>query len=297
MINLLTFDVEEWFQANYPSVGREAKRKGSFLSPTASFIEEDSGLEANLERILELCAKHRAGATFFVLGRTAERYPWLIRRIARAGYEIASHGYEHKLIYNLTPDAFRMDLQKSLTILERLSGEKVLGYRAPSWSVFRSMGWFFEELKKSGLIYDSSLFPARTFLYGEKDAPRFPHSLGGLIEIPASTLEWKRVRVPFSSGFFFRAFPVAFIQRGIRALHRERQPAMLCLHPREIDPKTPRPAGWNWRDRFLHSFGTGRADRKLELLLEKFSFTSISDYLRRQNPQLFPHATPRVHTL
>ena len=277
MINLLTFDVEEWFRANYPSVSRRGQENPP--RPTAGFREEDVRLDMNVKRILDLCAQYGAKATFFVLGQTAKRYPRLVHRIMDAGHEIASHGYEHALVYKMTPEAFRTDLRKSLELLESLTGAKILGYRAPSWSVFLPMSWFFDELKKNGLIYDSSLFPARNFLYGDKTAPRFPHPVDGLVEIPASTLAWLGHRVPFASGFFFRVSPLPFIRMGIRALHRKKQPVMVCLHPREVDPEAPKPIGWSWRDRWVHSFGTRGAARKLEHLLEEFSFSSIRDFL------------------
>lgn len=276
MISLLTFDVEEWFQANYPSIRR---RRTSHLDSIVSSSGNDERLESNLTRILDLCHRHQARATFFILGQTAERYPSVVLRILKADHEIASHGYEHALIYERTRDWFRSDLRKSLAILEGLTGQKILGYRAPSWSVFQHLNWFFEELKNHGLVYDSSLFPARTFLYGERDAPRFPQAIQGLVEIPASTFSWAGLRIPFSSGFFFRIFPLVFIRVGMRALQRKGQPAMVCLHPREIDPSMPKPPWATWRDRFIHSVGRRRTARKLEALLKEFSFVSIRDYL------------------
>jgi len=277
MINLLTFDVEEWFQANYPSVRSEGESPR--LRSSRFRVEGDARLEANLARILHLCEKSGATATFFVLGQTAERYPEIIPMIKKAGHEIASHGYAHVLVCAQSAASFRADLGRSLDLLRNLAGEKILGYRAPSWSVFQHLDWFFDALKEGGLVYDSSLFPARTFLYGDRSAPRFPHRIRGLLEIPASTLSWAGLRIPFASGFFFRVFPLAFIRHGIRTLNRKNHPVMVCLHPREIDILSPRPSGWSPRDRFIHCVGTRTAERKLERLLQEFQFCAIREYL------------------
>jgi polysaccharide deacetylase family protein (PEP-CTERM system associated) len=266
MLNLLTFDVEEWFQANYPSTASTSK------------VEVDERLEVNVRGLLDLCAEHQARATFFILGRTAERHPRLVPLIQEKGHEIASHGYEHILVYEQTPESFGADLRKSLDVLGGISRQSVLGYRAPSWSVNTRLPWFYDILESYGLAYDSSLFPARTFLYGDNRARRFPHCIGNLIEIPASTVSLFGLRIPFASGFFFRLFPGFIIRFGIRALNRRGQPAMICLHPREIDvcsPKLKLPR----KERFIHYVNIKTARNKLAGLLASFSFCSIQDYL------------------
>ncbi|MEW5902101.1 MAG: polysaccharide deacetylase family protein [Acidobacteriota bacterium] len=264
--NLLTFDVEEWFRANYSSLR-------DFEEP-----ENDARIEPNVERILNLCARHQATATFFILGQTAERFPGLVRKIRECGHEIASHGHAHALIYNQPPQAFAADLKKSLAGLEAIIQERILGYRAPSWSAYSHWDWFFEILQRNGLVYDSSLFPAKTFLYGDRRAERFPHQIKGLIEIPASTLMLAGRRIPFSSGFFFRLCPSGLIRHGIRSLNRLGLPAMVCLHPREIDTASPR-LKLPPRERFIHYTGIRNAEHKLDRLLSSFHFCSIRDYL------------------
>lgn len=266
MLNLLTFDVEEWFRANYPS------------TTLSSQVEVDERLEVNIRVLLDLCAEYQARATFFILGRTAERHPGIVTLIQEKGHDIASHGYEHILVYEQTPEIFRADLKKSLAVLEGISQQRILGYRAPSWSISTRLPWFFDILKKHGLAYDSSLFPARTFLYGDSRARRFPHSIGNLIEIPASTLSLFGLRIPFASGFFFRLFPGFFISLGIKTLNRRGHPAMLCLHPREVDVSSPR-LELTRKGRFIHYVNIKTARRKLVGLLASFSFYSIRDYL------------------
>ncbi len=264
--NLLTFDIEEWYQANYRPLGDRPRP------------ERDDRLEANVERLLVTCDRHRATATFFVLGETADRHPEIVRKIKSFGHEIASHSYTHTLVYDRTPQEFAADLRRSIEILQNLTGEKVLGFRAPSWSVDREMGWFFELLEENGLVYDSSLFPAKTFLYGDSRAEDSPHKLGGISEFPASTFRFLGKRIPFASGFFFRFFPSRVIKKSIRSLNRRSRPAMICLHPREVDPDAPRLA-LPPRERFIHYVHVRSTEAKLNSLLSSFRFISIREYL------------------
>ena len=266
MNNLLTFDIEEWFQANYPEIEIEKS------------LEKDERLEFNVGRLLDLCEKHKTRATFFILAQTAEKYPGVILRIKERGHEIATHGYHHALIYQQAAEEFAADLRKSLNILEGMTQEKILGYRAPSWSIYSHLQWFYEILEKNRLVYDSSLFPAKTFLFGQKKAGRFPHRINGITEFPASTLSFLGWRIPFANGFFFRFFPYFFIKRGISILNKRGQPAMICLHPREIDASSPRLA-LPRRERFIHYINLKTAEKKLDALLGSFKFCSIRDYL------------------
>ncbi len=265
--NLLTFDIEEWFQANYRAL---AGRPGA---------ERDDRLESNAGRLLDICERRGARATFFVLGETAERHPGLVQEIKGRGHEVASHGFHHVLVREQRPIDFAADLKTSAALLERLAGEKIVGFRAPSWSVDRRMGWFFEALGKSGFVYDSSLFPVKTFLFGDGRAGRFPHKIGSILEFPASTFRFSGKRIPFASGFFFRFFPFKVIRNNVRALNRQRRPAMVCLHPREIDPDAPRLA-LPPRESFIHYLGVRATEGKLDRLLATFRFVSIRDYLR-----------------
>lgn len=266
MINLLTFDVEEWFQANY----QVRRCVGKF--------EKDISLGKNVLKLLNLCRELGAGATFFVLGKTAEKHPGVVLKIKEEAHEVASHGYDHSLVYNKTREEFSADLEKSIGVLQGITGQNVRGYRAPSWSVYPRMKWFFSTLERSGIVYDSSVFPARTFLYGDRQAERFPHKTGNITEIPPSTLSFRGMRIPFSGGFYFRVFPYFFIHRGIRSLNRKGLPAVVYLHPREIDPSAPR-LDLGLRDRFIHYVHIKTVEKKLRRLLESFRFCAIRDYL------------------
>ncbi|MCX7974797.1 MAG: polysaccharide deacetylase family protein [Candidatus Aminicenantes bacterium] len=266
-LNILTFDVEEWYQANYPRIKVEQDNL------------EDEFLEKNVQKILDLCRLFQVKATFFILGLTAEKYPNLVPLIKNSGHEIACHGYRHCLIYKLTPLEFENELKKALTILERQTGEKIIGFRAPSWSVTKEMTWFFRLLKNYNFLYDSSLFPFKTFLYGEKNLEAKPFWMEGLLELPPSTLTFFRFKIPFSGGFYFRVMPYWLIKKGIKKLNSQGIPAIVYLHPREIDPQSPR-LPFPLKERIIHYAGLKETLTKLKKLLKNFRFTSIKEYFQ-----------------
>ena len=271
MQNLLTIDLEEWFHANYHN----------------SFFDSDKvyavRVVQNTERLLELFEEYGAKATFFVLGCMAKQHPQLIRRVAGAGHEIASHGYAHELVYGQTPEAFRDDVVQAKTLIEDLTGKQVKGYRAPSWSVTENSLWAWDVLEELGFIYDSSVFPIKTFLYGLPSSPRFayhPQYKGKslrLLEIPSSTVRIFNKNIPFAGGFYFRVLPFQLIQRCINIVNKEGAPAIVYLHPREIDPGQPR-LSLKPKERFIHYYGIKRCEQKLIRLLKNFNFTSIESH-------------------
>jgi len=273
MKNILTFDIEEWYDANYPTVdfwGVDFKK---------------SSLETEIKVILDLCAEYQAKATFFVLGRVAEEKPHLIKAIQEKGHEVASHGYEHKLVYGLSPDLFREDLRKSLEVLEPIIGKKILGYRAPSWSFNEKTSWAYSILAELDLKYSASVFPIKTSLYGLSDAPRFPYSVKvgdagdkDILEIPTSTLKMFGQNIPFSGGFYFRFWPSFLVRAAIKKVNQEGQPAILYLHPREIDPSSLR-LKLPLRENFLHYWAVSQTKDKLENILKRYQFGSIESEL------------------
>lgn len=272
MKNILTFDIEEWYHVNYPNaeIRDEDRRK--------------SNLEWQVEEILRICNHVHTKATFFVVGEIAERRPHLVRMIHKEGHEIASHGYTHSLVYRLSPKEFKEDLRKSIVILESITGEKILGYRAPSWSITREAFWAYPCMVNMGLLYSASVFPIQTFLYGVPDAPRFPYFMEEknqkrILEIPASTFRWGSKNIPFSGGFFFRVLPEWLICKGIRRVNEEGHPAILYLHPREIDASCHPKLKLSWKEYFIHYWGVAQTKEKLNRTLQKFSFGSIKSEL------------------
>ncbi len=271
MFNILTIDVEDWFHT-------------TALSPYIAVSDWDSmesRLEDNVTSLLALLEVHRVHATFFILGWVAERFPHLVLEIEACGHEIASHSYRHRLIYHLTPDAFRDSVRRSKGVLEDLIGKPVLGYRATSFSIVKSTLWALEVLKEAGIVYDSSIFPIRHDIYGIESFPRFPYvHENGLIEIPPSTLRMVGRNIPFAGGGYFRLYPYWLTQKGIQRLNRDGHPAMVYLHPWELDPGCPKITWADRRTRFRQYVNLGKTKKHLERLLSDFTFITIREFIK-----------------
>lgn len=271
VINMLTFDIEEWFHANYDHVRPDRSKGTSF--------------RAHMDTLLQMCSDADCKATFFTLGCIGEDYPDIVKAIAREGHDVASHGYAHELAYKQTKEEFRTDVKKSVDILEDLTGTKVLGYRAPSWSIIESNIHYLEVLEEMGLAYDASIFPVKTFLYGIPSAPTEIHKpkVNGreldLYEIPMSVMKVAGRNIGYSGGFYFRFFPKFIIQKAIQAANRQGKSSIVYLHPREVDAKEHK-LDLPFKEHFIHYYNVNGTKAKLTDILKAFSFTSISDHLR-----------------
>jgi len=276
IVNAMSVDVEDYFQVS--AFDRVVSRAG--------WDEFDSRVVPNTQRILELFAQEGVRATFFVLGWVAERFPRLVKEIALAGHEIASHGYHHQLLYTLTPAQFREDARTSKALLEQASGSPVLGFRAPSYSIVESSLWALDILIEEGYAYDASIFPIHHDRYGIPNAERHAHVLrrksGTLIEMPASTTRVGNVNLPIAGGGYFRLLPYAWTRWGIsRVNRRERKAVVFYFHPWELDPDQPRFAV-GAASRFRHYTGLAKTAARLRRLLHEFRFTSVADVLNIQ---------------
>ena len=268
----LTFDVEEHFQVNaFDSVER---RHG--------WAQEESRVERNTERLLELLARHRYRATFFVLGWVAERHARLVERIAAAGHEIASHGYAHELITKLTPEAFREDVRKAKKILEDVIGAPVTGYRAPSFTIMPRTRWALEVLVQEGHTWDSSVVPVIHDVYGWPGAEPHPHRLetpaGPLWELPPATAGLPGARLAIGGGGHFRLYPYALVRTLLRRIEAKGQAFVFYLHPWELDPEQPRMQGSRF-SRFRHYRNLDQVEARLERLFDDFRFASVRERL------------------
>lgn len=277
MLNALTIDVEDYYHvAAFASVIR-----------FGDWAWYESRVERNVSRLLELLDAYRAQATFFVLGWVAERHPQLIRAIHARGHEVASHGYAHQLIYTQTKDQFREETRRSKHILEDAIGQQIIGYRAASYSITKQSYWALSILLEEGFRYDSSIFPIHHDRYGIPGSLRFCHVIeghggAGLVELPPSTVRLAGVNLPIAGGGYFRIFPYAFTRWGIRHLnHKEHQPAVVYLHPWEIDPEQPRIRA-NALSRFRQYCNLARTESRLRRLLQDFAFGSISSVLEER---------------
>lgn len=266
----LSFDIEEHFQvAAFDSPAR--RRQWQSL---------ESRVERNTERILECLDDHHVKATMFVLGWVAERYPQLIRRMVKAGHEIASHGYGHDLVTVLTRDQFREDVKRAKAILEDITGLPVLGYRAPTFTITQETLWALPILLEEGYAYDSSIFPVYHDQYGIPGANPSPHLLsthsGTLWEVPPSTCKIAWTRVPVAGGGYFRFFPLWLLLQLMRKVEREGESLVFYLHPWEFDHEQPRMSG-PLRSRLRHYFNLNKTEKRFRRLIQEFPFAPIRE--------------------
>ncbi|HUD91710.1 XrtA system polysaccharide deacetylase [Sphingobium sp.] len=269
MRNALSVDVEDWFQV------------GAF-ERTIDRADWDGlihRVEGNTDAMLDLFAQAGVKATFFTLGWVAERYPALMRRIAEAGHEVASHGYDHARVFTFTADQFRADLRKARAILEDASGQAVTGYRAPSFSIDPRTPWAHHVLAEEGYRYSSSVAPIRHDHYGWPDSPRFawkPIKDSPLVELPVTTAKWGTRTLAAGGGGFFRLLPYGFSRWAIRQVNEQAgRPAIIYFHPWEIDPDQPRVADAPLRSRLRHYSNLSVMAAKLRRLTRDFDWTRI----------------------
>ena len=263
MLNALSVDVEDWFQV------------GAFerLVARDSWDGLPQRVERNSEAVLALFETAGVKATFFTLGWVAERYPSLLRRIADAGHEIASHGWDHRRVFTMRPAEFRADIDRARLAIEDASGQSPAGYRAPSFSIDKRTPWAHRILAEEGYSYSSSVAPIRHDHYGWPEAPRFAHRPlddSPLIELPVTTVEIGGRRLAAGGGGFFRLLPFRFSSWAIDRVNRhDRRPAVFYFHPWEIDPGQPRVPGAPLKTRLRHYGNLSIMEAKLRKLLGK----------------------------
>ncbi len=266
---LLTVDVEDWFHANYRS-----------WSPPADFRPEPRVLAAT-RLVLEALAAHGRRGTFFVLAAAARTAPTLVREIADAGHEVACHGLEHTLLYESTPARVEAEIREARRLLEDQAGSAVVGFRAPSWSITEPALWALDAIAAAGFRYDASLFPVPNYLYGLRAAPLRPSWLrtpGGavLLEVPAPAFALGPLRVPHGGGFYLRVLPLWVERLAQRARLARGDPALVYLHPRELDPvRHTLPLAFT--ERLIQDFGVRGAARKLRRLIALHDWRPIRE--------------------
>lgn len=263
-VNALTIDVEEWYQ-------------------TILFFKDNqentrvTNLLKNIHEILTLFAKYKAKATFFIVGSVAQKYPNLIKEIIRSGHEVASHGYFHQLAYRLPEKDFFYDVKKSLDILNDLTGNHIIGYRAPTWSITQEMSWAIDILKSLKLRYDSSMYPVG---FGLSNFKRFPYEIKeDFVEFPPSVFQFLGCNFPFAGGTFLRLLPFDFIKNKISELNKKGSSSMVYFHSWEFDEQAPCRYIPKWK--YLVQYSNVKSvKRKIEFLLKSFKFSSIKDILQ-----------------
>lgn len=275
----MTVDVEDYFQVSAfeDRVSRD------------EWPRFESRVTRNTERLLELFDDAGVRATFFVLGWIGEQHPSLVRRIAHAGHEIASHGFDHRLVYACDREAFRRDLRRARDTLQAIAGVPVVGYRAPSYSVTRQSLWALDVLIDEGYAYDASIYPIRHDRYGIPDWTRHAHRIerpGGTIwELPGTTVRRLGMNLPVGGGGYFRLLPYAWTRQGIQWVNDvEQQPAVFYIHPWEVDPDQPRLEA-SAASRFRHYRNLHKTEGRLRRLLQDFRFGTAWELLARLEVQ------------
>ena len=275
ILNAFSVDVEDYFQVAALAAA----------IPRDSWLRRESRVERNTQVLLDLLAERGIRGTFFVLGWIAERHPGLIKRIAAAGHEIASHGFSHQLIYTQSPDEFREETARSKGLLEDLVGAAVIGYRAASFSITQRSLWALDVLIDLGFRYDSSIFPIRHDRYGIPGASPEPGAIGApsgrtIAEFPMSAATFLGVKVPISGGGYFRLLPYQLTLRGLTQINcTHGRPFTFYLHPWEVDPGQPR-VRVGWLSRFRHYTNLDRCEPRLRRLLAEFRFGTMREVLR-----------------
>ena len=273
MINALSFDIEDWFHM----VEIDAVADPSKWGDLPSIVVERT------RWIVEVLEEKGVRATFFLLGWVARRHPELAKVIAAHGHELASHAFWHLRVDRMTPEAFREELKQSIDVIEDQCGRKVLGFRAPSFSITPGAEWAFDVMHELGLEYDASLFPAPRG-HGGYPCPPEPHrftaapSGRAMPELPMTTVRYGRLRLAFSGGGYLRLLPAPLIRHGFRHVHRRGRPVVVYLHPRDFAPDCPR-VTMPLHRRFKCYVGLRSTESKFRMMLDRYRFDTCAAVL------------------
>lgn len=265
----MSVDVEEWF--HIPSGSDN-------ILPFDQWHKALQRVQDVLPKILDIFEKNHVTATFFFLGWIAEKHPILVKETLRRGHEIATHGYAHKMIYNQTPDEFSNDIYKAKSILENLSGQSVIGYKTPGFSITPETEWAFDILVKHGIKYDSSIFPGKRF-YGHydkfyKEPIIVKTAINEIIEFPQTVVDFGAFKLSCFGGGYFRLFPKSFILKMSKIIKKKDRPLILYIHPRDIDIHQPQ-IPFSFLKKARHYINISKTEQKLYDITRCFSFKSF----------------------
>ena len=276
MRNALSVDVEDWFQVGAFETVIDRKDWDSL----------ECRVERNTDAVMALFDDAGIKGTFFTLGWVAERYPALMRRIAAAGHELASHGYGHDRVFTLSPEQFAADIERTRKLIEDTSGALVAGYRAPSFSIDQRTPWAHEILAEQGYTYSSRVAPVKHDHYGWAEASRFafrPVVGSDFLEVPVTTAQLGPKRLAAGGGGFFRLLPYAFSKWAIRQVNEDEQrPAIIYFHPWEIDPDQPRVANAPIKSKLRHYTKLDVMAEKLRRLPKDFQWERLDAVVARE---------------
>lgn len=265
---ILTFDLEFWYNSEFLK---------DYIPKNTDGL--DDKITESTVPLLKILKRHNVKATFFVLGKVAEKFPSLIRQIFNEGHEIASHGYSHKILNDLKPEEFEEEIQKSVSLLEKITGIKPIGFRAPDFSLNDNTKWALKILERNGFKYDSSIFPFKTPLYGSSKAPLTIYKISkNITEFPLAVYKKGMLRIPIAGGFYFRLIPLNLYELLLRSVQKKRD-VVIYLHPHELYNFIPNLKIPWWKKR-LKYFKVNNSLSKFENLIKAFKFISIQQYLK-----------------
>jgi polysaccharide deacetylase family protein (PEP-CTERM system associated) len=268
MLNAISIDLEDWFCT---------------YNIRINIIDWDKcelRIIKNTHILLDLFEKNHIKATFFVLGWIAERVPELIKEIETKGHEIASHGYSHKFITQMTKTEFEDDIKKSLNVLSKCTTSQINGFRAPSFTITKNTLWAIDILLKYGFKYDSSVFPVSFHPdYGFPNSQLNIYNLNGIIEVPLSVVKFFGKNIPCSGGGYFRLYPYWLSEYLINTCIKQNRPFIFYLHPWELDYEQPKKY-MPFIKRYRHYNNLKKTEPRLNKLLKKFEFTTIKDIIK-----------------
>ncbi|HGJ64688.1 TPA: DUF3473 domain-containing protein [bacterium] len=271
MKNALTFDVEDWYQSTF---NKSAQVRDIVIYQTS--------------KVLSILNETKTYATFFIQGFIAEAFPQIVKQIYSLGHEIGTHGYSHEFVFNQNQSEFAEDLKKSIKLLEDITGDKIIGYRAPDFSIIHRSLWALDILEQNGILYDSSIFPIKNSRYGIPNFRRSIHHVkndDGLIEFPLSTIRIFGINLPASGGGYFRLLPYPMIKFAINKINSENLPAIIYMHPYEFDSDDlakPLIENESFSDklfRYKQNMNRSKSESKLRKLLRDFTFTTVAEVL------------------
>ena len=277
--NAFTVDVEDYFQV------------GAFtdIIHPEHWDTWEFRAEKNTDRILDALDHAGKKGTFFILGWIANKSPQLVKRIADCGHVVASHGYGHQLVYTQSEEVFREDVHKTRVMLQDITGQPILSYRAPSFSITSKTPWAHRVLVECGYKYDSSVFPIYHDLHGNPNAPTHIHTIeteaGALMEFPPAVIKIFGQNIPTGGGGYFRLFPFEISKRMLRSINQKGNPFVFYIHPWEIDPEQPRIPNASMKSRFRHYINLKRTYSRLQRLLNAFEFAPMETVLEQKKSQ------------
>lgn len=265
-MKILTIDIEDWFHCD-------------FISDSSTWSRYETRVYKGTEDILVALNERKIKATFFILGWIAEKYPEVVKMIQKEGHEIGCHSYIHELVHRMNPEEFREDTKKAISLIENITGEKIIYYRAPAFSITEKTPWAFEIMSEFGIEYDSSVLPSSSHDYG--GFPSYGEVLPSVIEVngilirefPMNTVSLLGKQMIFSGGGFFRLFPYYLINKWAK----ESKYMISYFHPRDFDYDQPMLHQLPIMRKFKSYVGLKGAFPKFLKLIDSFKFISLGE--------------------